>query len=243
MRLYAAGHLVKAFLKSIPGSTGLLDACRSWRFVFRQGLLSRRIAGHLSIPGYLSANEAMVLYTAVSQLPSDQPQIVEIGSHLGKSSFVLAKALQVRGGGCVHCIDPFDASGDESAAEDYRRRRLDLGRPLLEQFKSNLRKRGVEALVKPLVGMSHDLSLTGVLPNIDMVFIDGDHSHEAVRQDFLDWVPRLSKGGILAMHDVFATPFDGHYDGPWKVLQEYVLNRPEWKWFRLIDTLAVVQKR
>jgi predicted O-methyltransferase YrrM len=80
------------------------------------------------------------------------------------------------------------------------------------------------------------------MPEIDMLFIDGNHDYPAVKEDFEDWVPRLAKGGILAMHDVFATPFDGHYDGPWKVLEQHVLNKPEWKWFRLIDTLAVVQR-
>ncbi len=233
---------MKRLLKAIPGSACALEKYHAWRFVLRNGLLCRRIADHLSVPGYLSNNEAIALYTAVSQLPSERPEIVEIGSHLGKSSFVLAKALKVRGGGCVHCIDPFDAAGDPSAEKDHKQRQSALGRPLLQQFKHNLRRRKVDAFAKPVVGLSHRLALTGMLPVIDMVFIDGDHSFEAVRQDFLDWVPRVKSGGIVALHDVFAAPFDGHYEGPWKVVEEFILNKPAWRWFRLIDTLVLAVK-
>ena len=35
----------------------------------------------------------------------------------------------------------------------------------------------------------------------DMVFIDADHTYEAVKQDFNLWKPRIRPGGILCGHD------------------------------------------
>ena len=43
----------------------------------------------------------------------------------------------------------------------------------------------------------------------DMVFIDGGHSEEAAQVDFNLWSKRLSKKGVLAIHDVFPNPADG----------------------------------
>jgi predicted O-methyltransferase YrrM len=36
----------------------------------------------------------------------------------------------------------------------------------------------------------------------NMLFIDGDHSYEAVVTDLRLWLPSLQPGGILAMHDI-----------------------------------------
>jgi len=36
---------------------------------------------------------------------------------------------------------------------------------------------------------------------VDLVFLDGDHSYAAVKNDIQLWLPKLSDGGILAGHD------------------------------------------
>jgi predicted O-methyltransferase YrrM len=43
---------------------------------------------------------------------------------------------------------------------------------------------------------------------IDFLFLDGDHSYEGVRQDWLDWTPHVAADGLVALHDA-------HPDGPW----------------------------
>lgn len=37
--------------------------------------------------------------------------------------------------------------------------------------------------------------------SVDLVFVDGDHNYEPVRQDLAAWRPKLRAGGILAGHD------------------------------------------
>ena len=37
--------------------------------------------------------------------------------------------------------------------------------------------------------------------SVDLVFVDADHSHEAVKRDLLAWIPKIKKGGVLFGHD------------------------------------------
>ena len=39
----------------------------------------------------------------------------------------------------------------------------------------------------------------------DFIFIDGDHSYEGVKADFINYRPLLSRGGCIAFHDIVDT--------------------------------------
>jgi predicted O-methyltransferase YrrM len=39
---------------------------------------------------------------------------------------------------------------------------------------------------------------------LDVLFIDGDHSYEGVRQDFHDYAPLVRPGGLIGFHDIVA---------------------------------------
>lgn len=47
---------------------------------------------------------------------------------------------------------------------------------------------------------SHHLVSRFNLP-IDLLFIDGAHDYNSVCQDIGDWLPKVSRGGIVVMHD------------------------------------------
>jgi predicted O-methyltransferase YrrM len=228
-------------LKSVLQSFGLWSAFERLRFLHRFGWRYRRIAGFLDIPGWLSPQDATELYDAVLSLRSERPVIVEIGSHLGKSSMVLAQALRKKGGGILHCIDPFDASGDSGAQHLYEKRQAELGINLLEAFKRNMARYGVLSFVRPIKGFSHIVA-KDFSGEIDMVFIDGNHDYEAVKNDFLDWSPRLREGGVIALHDVFAAPFGDDYTGPWRVADQFIVGSEDWRWFRIPDTTCFAVK-
>jgi hypothetical protein len=36
---------------------------------------------------------------------------------------------------------------------------------------------------------------------IEVLFIDGDHTYDAVKKDFEDWYPLVNKGGTIMIHD------------------------------------------
>ena len=44
--------------------------------------------------------------------------------------------------------------------------------------------------------------------SLDLVFIDGDHSYDAVVDDIEAWEPKVRPGGVLGGHD-FAVNFEG----------------------------------
>lgn len=229
----------KALLKAIHAE--FLPA--KLKFLGRTTFTALKLTPYIEISGFLSEAEAQKLFSSASGLKDKSPIIVEIGSHLGKSSFVLAKALQGKGGGKLYCIDPFDGSGDITAASHYQKKEILGKKTLFQEFMRNVKKNRLEAFIYPKQGMSHEVVKTFPDHKIDMVFIDGNHDWECVRQDFLDWTPKLKCGGVLAMHDVFATPFDDHYDGPWRVVKEFILDNPKWIWFQLVDSLALAIKK
>lgn len=228
-------------IKSFAQSVGLWSLFERLRFLHRFGWRYRRIAGFLDIPGWLSPQDATELYDSVLSLKCEKPVIVEIGSHLGKSSMVLAQALRKKGGGIIHCIDPFDASGDLGAQHLYEKRKAELRGSLLEAFQLNMAQYALEPFVRPVKGFSHEVVRT-FDGEIDMLFIDGDHAYEAVRRDFLDWEPRLKVGGVLAMHDIYAAPYGDDYTGPGRVAKEFITERKGWRWFRIKDIACFAVK-
>jgi len=59
--------------------------------------------------------------------------------------------------------------------------------------------------------------------SLDLVFIDGDHSRDAVATDIAAWSSRVRPGGLLAGHDLFNPAFDGVLEA----LLEHVESRGE----------------
>lgn len=62
--------------------------------------------------------------------------------------------------------------------------------------------------VRLVTGNSHDEETLRVVDGIldgakfDFLLIDGDHTYEGVKQDFLMYSPLVRKGGIVAFHDI-----------------------------------------
>src|SRR5262249_55192493 len=102
-------------------------------FRLRWGPLGAYIWLASRIPGGTRADEALALARPSRALPQDAV-IVEIGSFLGRSAVVLAGARKLRGSGKVHCVDPFDASGDAFSVPIYREIRDAEDAPLRRRF-------------------------------------------------------------------------------------------------------------
>ena len=71
---------------------------------------------------------------------------------------------------------------------------------------------------------------------IRLLFIDGNHSYENTKQDFLLWSPFVCNGGIICFHDI------GDWEGCTKFYKELILSSKEVKEVGSVGSLRVVQK-
>jgi len=197
-----------------------------------QKLILREIQAYKGIDGWLTPKEASALSLLAALIPQGST-IVEIGSWKGKSTYCLAKGAGTRGR--IYAIDPFDYSGEPGSAEDYQQRRTNM--PLIDEFRENMRARGVMESIQPLQGLSQDF--VGCVPKIDLLFIDGDHSKEACDSDFLNYAPFVCPGGYVLLHDFDATRKDL---GPTWVVENRLLPSKEYEFIGCFDSLWVARK-
>jgi predicted O-methyltransferase YrrM len=118
--------------------------------------------------------------------------IVEIGSHQGRSTRAWYDHMQP--GGRIICIDPWIASKDgryyhgESDYTCFRNHMMD----------------GLAAGRVSMVRGTSDEAVLIMEPHkgqVDLVFIDGDHSGPAVARDIKNYLPLVRPGGIISGHD------------------------------------------
>ena len=150
------------------------------------------------IPTHMTVAERFLLVQAALSLPA-RSSVVEIGSYLGASTAFLGFAASVRDG-IVHAVDPWtnDAMGAEGRRDTFA------------EFEENTR--AFAPYVVAHQGYSADVHAREGAILCDMLFIDGDHSYDAVVTDLRLWLPSLKRGGLLAMHDIDAPEVRRAYD-------------------------------
>jgi hypothetical protein len=138
--------------------------------------------------GWLTRDQALVLFDAAGSLPVGST-VVEIGSHQGRSTVVLASALP--SGGRLVAVDPFDPTWRYGGPSTRHRLLAHLGA-------AGLRDR-VE--IVPTTSRRARASYAGP---VDLLYVDGRHDYWTVRDD-LRWADRVPDGGVLLVHDAFSS--------------------------------------
>jgi predicted O-methyltransferase YrrM len=138
------------------------------------------------VAGWFVPSEAWVLHEAIQGIAPERPiTVVEIGSSRGRSTIVAGHALLGRAeGGILYAIDP---QGDDA----------------FQELRANLSDAGVESVVRLIRATSRDARKQFGEEPLDLVFIDGSHEYEDVRDDFADWLPLVKAGGVVAVNDPF----------------------------------------
>ncbi|MBI3308961.1 MAG: class I SAM-dependent methyltransferase [Candidatus Melainabacteria bacterium] len=191
----------------------------------------------MKIEGWLSACEAVALYKLIHSIDNENVTVCEIGSWLGKSSYVLACALNAHKNGKLFCVDPFNAAGDDTSKKIYQRTKKQIPTPLIEKFKKTMKELGVLDKIEILKGYSHKVIKNFNKP-LDVLFIDGDHEYKAVLRDYKDWSKLIKKGGFIVFHDVGAA----HTTGPKEVVELELVKNRNWTNHLLIDELYIAKK-
>lgn len=141
------------------------------------------------IAGWMTQDQGRMLWDNAVELPP-QARIVEIGSHQGRSTVVLATAAH-RTGGTVTAIDPFVEG------------RLFGGTSTREKFETNVEAAGVADSVDLTPEYSTELRPRWTEP-IDLLYIDGKHDYWTVTDDF-KWAEHVRDGGVVLVHDCYSS--------------------------------------
>ena len=166
------------------------------RFLMRGG------AKYLPIFSFTNYQERETLYNLAKSLKGGSV-IVEVGSHLGATSCMLALANK---NNKVYCVDTWRNDGQMP----------DPTKDTFLEFKNNTKD---FSNITALRGTSEEV-VKNFNEKIDLLFIDGDHSYDGVKRDVLNWIPKCKEDAIVAFHDV--GPVGSIEYGVTKVIDEYI---------------------
>ena len=134
-----------------------------------------------ALPSHQLENEIVPFLDFVKKR---QPKVVcEIGTAEGGTNFLLSNTIK-----SVQHIIGMDLYVHNRAKLKY------FSKPKLRQsfFDGNSHSNNISEQVKSV--------LKGEL--IDLLFIDGDHTYNGVKQDFECYRPYIAQGGLVAFHDI-----------------------------------------
>jgi predicted O-methyltransferase YrrM len=144
----------------------------------------------VNVQGWMTREQGLALFRAARAAPAST-RIVEIGSHHGRSTILLAK-----GAGAdisVLAVDPYDDDrwGGGVSSSDI--------------FRSNLEKAGVSRRVEVFRGTSEQALPAYDKRPIGLLYIDGAHDLPSVLIDIDGWEPYTIDGATIAIHDAFSS--------------------------------------
>lgn len=139
----------------------------------------------------VNRRETEFLFNESSKLQGEEPVIVEIGSCTGRSTAALAAGNpRAR----VHSVDCWTLGSDELMSMSI----------LEEVFHANMKFMEFGDRVVVHRGFSVEeakIAAEQGTNQIDLLFIDGDHSYEGALNDLKAWVPLVKENGLICLHD------------------------------------------
>jgi hypothetical protein len=178
----------------------------------------------MSAPGWFAQENRDELGSLIAQ--HYIRTVAEIGSFLGKSAIWFAQRVDQ-----VYCIDTwFEGATYESENNLVGTlRRWDLPRDFFPLFRDNIMRSGVWHKITPVKG--HSRFVIGEVPEVDLVYLDGDHSYEGCKRDIElyqdkarvilcgdDYSPRMEADGVTpafgVIHAVDELLPDAQHEGP-----------------------------
>ena len=169
----------------------------------------------------MGAGEINILKKYVRRLPENAIVII-IGAGAGTSSLAI---LEERTDLVIFSIDTVFPTKDRYKPGE----------------KENLQQAGMwnNGIVIQVLGDSQRIGKTWPY-QYDMIFIDGDHRYEAVKQDINLWVPKASEDAVIIFHD-YATKEKKPKAGVKQAVDEILLD--EWEQVDYNRYLLVLKRK
>jgi predicted O-methyltransferase YrrM len=193
------------------------------------------------VKGFLDPAEGRRLHDIALKAAELGPGL-EIGSYCGKSTIYLAAAFKEKGG-VFFSLDHHRGSEEQQPGEEYFD--PDLFTPqgfrvdTLPAFRRTLGQTDLEGTVVALVCPSAVAVRAWTIP-LSLVFIDGGHAYQTVRDDYEGWARHLLPGGYLLIHDIFKDPAQGG-QAPYQIYQD-ALASGQFKERPMTKTLGILQR-
>ncbi len=163
--------------------------------------------------------------------------VVEIGVYEGSSALVFADALAPMAE--LHLIDPFVDESGWALRAGWRPTSTATRLAVWRRTRRGPR-------IRWHIARSQDVGRAWTGPPVDLVFIDGDHSPEACREDWEVWNQHVRPGGVVAFHDARAgMPAGAGGPGPTAVVTELFRDPAPiggWRIDHEVDTMVVVRR-
>jgi GR25 family glycosyltransferase involved in LPS biosynthesis len=172
---------------------------------------------HQTIEGWCSIEQQQLYTQIVDSLPSDSPtHIVEIGCWKGKSTSYMAVEI-ANSGKPIR----FDAIDHFKGSPEHHNNLAPLNPSILalqsfttfNEYQNNIKP--VAQYVNTVVQSSSIAVLKYENESLDFVFIDGSHDYDSVREDILNWLPKIKPGGMIAGDD-----YSNEWSGVMKAVDE-----------------------
>ena len=101
----------------------------------------------------------------------------------------------------VHCVDPFDGTGDAFSMPHYAEGLIESGFPTFEEaFRHNVDRLGLAQWVTVHRGRDVEVARKWSDP-IDLLLLDGDQSPTGARAEYEAWVGFLRPGGTIILRN------------------------------------------
>lgn len=149
-----------------------------------------------AIPGWFGWS---ALYDKVVEDADGIIRIVEVGIWQGRSTIYLADLIRRSDKPIFfYAFDTFEGSAEHT--QDIKAI-AGQGKTLEGIFRDNLAASGCDDYVRAVRQDSVNASKRFEDGTLDLVFLDGDHTYEAVKADINAWLPKIKPGGLLAGDD------------------------------------------
>jgi hypothetical protein len=213
------GHL-KNYLKALLSITTKLgcslkndiskEECWNWDFLTRQ-----------------IHNRAIFLKAISQQLNIKINSIAEIGVYRGATSklfrFLFPKAK-------LYLIDPWEIY---SAYLEKEAGPISTDEHKMEEVYGEVKKHFRRDKKCKIIRKMSSEAVKNVPDELDLVFIDGNHSYEYVKEDIKLWLPKVRAGGILSGHDYDHKLFPGVVKAVDELLQNKVSIGFDTTWYHI----------
>lgn len=155
------------------------------------------------LDGLITPEVGRVLHRYAMKVPAGQA-IVELGSYHGKSTAFLALGSRDGNDQLVYAVDTW--SEEHSAWRSSVMARIPS--PKLETFQEQLASLGLLDRVEPYTGTTTDAAAEyadalhdNAVDPVGLLYVDADHSYDAVMADFNVWRDLMAPDGVMIFDD------------------------------------------